>query len=178
MKILTAALVAGLAAQAPLIARDVPEAAFQAAGLVPLRVQLVLSRYQGDKKLSSAPYTLAVVANDKDRTVLRMGVDVPIPTGESAKYSYRSVGTNIDCTASGIEPGLYRLDLGVSETSIQTIDKAGAQVPTMSGVPALRSFSSTFNVLIRDGQTQQHTSATDPVTGEVLRVDVTVNVVK
>ena len=43
----------------------------------------------------------------------------------------------------------------------------------MAGIPAFRSFTSTFNVLLKDGQTAQHTAATDPVSGEVLRVDVT-----
>jgi hypothetical protein len=45
-------------------------------------------------------------------------------------------------------------------------------------MPAFRSFTSTFNVLMRDGQTQQHSSATDPVSGEVLRVEVSVAVLK
>jgi hypothetical protein len=39
---------------------------------VPLKVSLVFSRYQGDKKISSVPYTLWVTANES-RTSLRMG---------------------------------------------------------------------------------------------------------
>jgi hypothetical protein len=39
---------------------------------VPLRVQLVLARYQGDKKVSSLPYTLIVNAN-LGKTSLRIG---------------------------------------------------------------------------------------------------------
>jgi len=42
----------------------------------------------------------------------------------------------------------------------------------------LRSFNSSFQVLLRDGQTNQYTSATDPVTGEVTKIDVTLNVLK
>lgn len=164
----------------PLNARDLPGAGVQAPGPVQLRVQLVLSRYQGDKKVSSVPYTMSVVANDKDKTTLRMGVDVPVPQGpNAANYNYRSVGTNIDCSANSIDGGLFRLDLAVSESSIFVTEKEGAGAAgRVTGMPAFRSFTSTFNVLMRDGQTQQYTSATDPVSGEVLRVDVSVTVQK
>jgi hypothetical protein len=48
----------------------------------------------------------------------------------------------------------------------------------MQGIPAFRSFTSSFNLLLKDGQTAQHTAATDPISGEVIRVDVTLNVLK
>jgi len=48
----------------------------------------------------------------------------------------------------------------------------------VAGVPAFRSFTSSFNLLLKDGQAAQQTSATDPVSGEVLKIDVTVTVLK
>jgi len=42
----------------------------------------------------------------------------------------------------------------------------------------LRNFNSSFTLLLRDGQTAQVSSATDPISGEVLKVVVTLNVVK
>ena len=45
-------------------------------------------------------------------------------------------------------------------------------------MPAFRSFKSNFTVLLRDGQTTQYTSAVDPVSGEVMKIDVTLNVIK
>ena len=157
---------------------------------VPLRVQLVVSRQQGDKKISSIPYTLAVVANDNDKTSMRMGVDVPIPqtvisgagpntTVPQVSYNYRSVGTNIDCSARTIEGGWFKLDLAVSDTAVFMTEKGGTAAPTaLSSAPSIRSFTSTFNLLLKDGQTAQHMTATDPVSGEVLRVDVTLTVLK
>src|SRR5580765_5363504 len=44
-----------------------------------LKVQVVVSRYQGEKKISSQPYTLSVTANGP-RATLRTGVQVPVPT--------------------------------------------------------------------------------------------------
>jgi hypothetical protein len=165
------------------------EAVQSPARQIPLKVQLVVSRYQGEKKVSSLPYTIAVVANDGDKTSLRMGVDVPVPTTvfsgpkdgpaniPMTSYGYRSVGTNIDCGARTIDDGLFRLDIAIEDSSIFVQDKEST-AGRMPNTPSFRKFTSTFNLLLRDGQTVQHTSATDPVSGEVLRVDVTLNVLK
>jgi hypothetical protein len=106
-----------------------------------------------------------------------------IGEGNAAKssYSYRSVGTSIDCTARPVSGGVFRVMLAVSDTSVfmpeRTPDSASptSRVP---GVPAFRTFTSNFNLLLKDGQVAQHTAATDPVSGEVLRIDVTLSVIK
>jgi type II secretory pathway component GspD/PulD (secretin) len=187
-------IVLSLAAIAP--AAAAPElpgvAAAQSSSQVPLKVQIVVTRYQGEKKVSSVPYTLAVVANDGDKTSLRMGVDVPVPqtvftapakAGETTSvpttsYSYRSVGTNIDCTARSAEAGMFKLDLAVSDTSVFMTPREGSVTTAAAGVPAFRSFTSSFHMLLKDGQTAQHTTATDAVSGEVLKLDVTLTVLK
>ena len=158
---------------------------------VPLKVQLVVSRTQGNKQISSLPYTLSVVANDNDKTSLRMGVDVPIQqTGSGAatgglatipvsSYSYRSVGTNIDCSARTLEDGVFKLDLAVEDSSVFVPDQESAATTSRTlPMPSFRKFQSTFNLLLKDGQTAQHTAATDPVSGEVLRIEVTLTVLK
>jgi hypothetical protein len=157
---------------------------------IPLKVQLIVTRSQGEKKVSSIPYTLSVVANDNDKTSMRMRMDVPVPqtvfggggpntTVPTTSYNYRTVGTDIDCTARTVDGGFFKLDLAVSDSSVIIPEKqATAPASTIPGVPTFRSFTSTFNLMLKDGQTAQHTSATDPVTGEVLRVDVTVTVLK
>jgi hypothetical protein len=160
---------------------------------IPLKVQLVVSRYLGEKKVSSLPYTLSVVANDNDKTSLRMGVEVPIAntvfspatpggtqTTPMTSFNYRSIGTNIDCSARTLEEGLFKLDLAVEDSSVFVADKDSAGLGRTPGVPApsIRNFKSTFNLLLKDGQTATHTAATDPVSGEVLRIDVTATVLK
>ena len=149
--------------------------------LVPLKVQLVVSRYAADKKVSSLPYTLWVTANDKKPTSVRMGVQVPYATttisgtGETQSYSYRDVGTNIDCLAVGQADGLFSLDITLNDSSVGFDSK---ESQTLKGAPAFRNFKSNFNILLKDGQTAQYASATDPVNGETLKLDVTLNVLK
>jgi hypothetical protein len=156
--------------------------------LVPLKVTLVFARYQGEKKISSVPYTLFVTANLNDRTSLRMGNQVPVPTtvfgantpggaasGPQTSYQYREVGTNIDCSAQTAGDGYYRITLTVQDSSVAFPEGDAAARVT---APTFRSFSSTFNILLRDGQTVQYTSAADQISGQVVKLDATVNVQK
>lgn len=171
--------------------QEKPTSAPEPAGAVALRVSVVISRYQGEKKIGSLPYVFGVTTND--RTNLRMGSDVPIvsrapKTGDAPfpNVSYRSVGTNIDCIAFPPGPGgVFKLTLTIEDSSVHLDpgQKPGAPggsfIPGMvNDFPSFRTFRTNFGALLRDGQTMQHTSATDPVSGEVMRVDVTLNVMK
>jgi hypothetical protein len=152
----------------------------------PIQVQVVVSRYQGEKKVSSLPYSLSVNP-DSRKTSLRMGSEVPISTtiqpvaparGEKpaspiSSFTYRSIGTNIDCSA--IAAGnQFRLTLEIEDSSVYPDDQPRA----LKGVPMFRSFKLSNTLLLRDGQSTQLTSAADKVSGEVLKVDVTLTVVK
>lgn len=159
----------------------------QAAAPVSLKVSLVFSRYQGDKKISSVPHTLWVTANDQ-RMSLRMGTQIPVTTSVIGKegertqsYNYKDVGTNIDCAANSAGDGGYRLTITIEDSSVYYPDPSDAAVRSTTastGAPAFRSFHSTFPVVLRDGQTAQMTSATDPVSGQVVKLDITINVQK
>lgn len=149
--------------------------------LVPLKVTVTLSRYQGDKRISSMPYALGVTANSPKAT-LRMGIEVPVPTSGNtpvSSVSYKSVGTNIDCGASTDEaaPGLFQLTLVVSDSSVG-LNTGEKRAGIATDMPVFRNFNSSFTAMLRDGQTTQYTSATDPVTGEVMKIDVTVALMK
>jgi type II secretory pathway component GspD/PulD (secretin) len=171
-----------------------PAAAKQAAPSTrqtPLKVQFVLSRVQGEKKISSMPYTLGVLSNGR-QTNMRMGSSVPVVTTvfssasktdttasiPTSSYQYREVGTNIDCTATDTGNGSYALTIAVEDSWIQpeTGDKASARVAR--DVPVFRRFSANFAMLLRDGQTMQYASVTDPISGEVMRIDVTLTLAK
>src|SRR5262249_54881336 len=141
--------------------------------------------------LSSLPYVLWVTSVPEgaaaDRTSLRMGVKIPViqtlfgkdgAVAVPASYNYQDVGTNIDCAAHSIGDGTFKLNLTVTDSSIYFPDKDKATIPMTPSVPSFRNFTSSFNILLRDGQTAQYTTATDQVSGEVLKVDATLNVLK
>jgi hypothetical protein len=149
-----------------------------------LKVLVVLSRYDGERKLASMPYTLLVNAGDRDnRVTLRMGVALPV-TGVGANgptITVHDIGTNMDCTASPTDDGRFRIGLAVNQSSVYETDQKHLQatIPRPGDSTQLvRSFTSSFSLLLRDHETGQSIAATDPVTGEVMRIDVTLTVVK
>lgn len=152
---------------------------------VPLNVLVVLSEYDGEKKLSSLPYQISVVSDAPAPRVssVRMGIKVPIVT-QGTQVQYMDVGTDLDCTASSIEDGRFHLNLSVRRSSVysvgperKSIDWAPGDAP-ISAQPLVREFRTQYNLLLRDGQTAQSTTATDPVSGRVLKVEVTLNRLK
>jgi len=157
--------------------------------LVPLDVQVVVSRYQGDKKVSSLPYALAVNANDRATSSIRMGAQVPFAAFPGSKdpggakppgpgmVNYRTIGTNIDCFARTMEDGRFQVNVTVEDSWIYE-NPTSSVTPSAAGEPVIRSFRSANTLVMRDGQTRQFTTATDRVNGEVMRIEVTVRVVK
>jgi hypothetical protein len=167
-------LIAALAGSPVAVAQEKPAP-------VPLKVQLVVSRYAADKKISSLPYTLWVTANDRNSktTSVRMGVQVPIVTtivNDKTGQSFSVIPVSrcrhehrLQCHESGrwhlqSRRQVERL-LGELRHEGSRADAEGG-----SGVP---EFTSNFSILLKDGQTAQYASATDPVSGETLKVDVT-----
>ena len=181
----TAARAQDKPAAAPVAAKPTPPPT------VPLRVQIVISRYQGEKKISSMPYTLSVNAgaNGTNRASIRMGAQVPVmmmmmaaPVVEGQKVptagpiQYKDVGTNIDCDAQAIEDGRFRIQVNVDDSSVYPDDQKRDLVT--SGSPSFRSFRATDSMMLRDGATSQFTAAVDKVSGETVKIDVTLTVVK
>ncbi len=166
--------------------------------LTPLSVDIVVSRFQGDKKVSSLPYTLAVNANElagnsvggAGIAQLRMGANVPVPTLAAPKdvvagpagpmpgpVNYQDIGTSIDCNAQRMKDGGFQLRISVQDTSVYT-NIQDKTTPTVGEMPVFRKFSSTNMLVMKDGQTREFTAATDRVNGEVVRIAVTLRVVK
>ena len=152
--------------------------------ITPLKLQVVITKYDGEKKMSSLPYSLSLGSNDA-ATTLKIGTQVGVPTVSSTisdgrlssqntqvAYTYYDVGIQIDCRAVTTADGRYRLDLSITDKSLYP-DQAQTRT---SAIPTLRSFASNSSIVLRDGQTTQFSTATDRVTGEVFRVDVTLTV--
>jgi hypothetical protein len=151
-----------------------------------LRVDIVLTEYDGAKKISSLPYTIYTASEPTPRrgsSNLRMGVRVPVPTGAegSLSFTYMDVGTNIDCYASSLGDGSYDLGVHVNRSSIYTAtqgETGSKEIHPRPDTPVIRNFNTQFDVALRDGETKEGTSATDPLNGHVLKISVTLHVEK
>ena len=64
--------------------------------------------------------------------------------------------------------------------SISVEERSVVQQPQTAagGVPVIRNFEAQNSLVLRDGQTRQFTAASDRVTGEIIKIDVTLKVVK
>lgn len=188
----TIALVFAFALASSVIVRSqekpaAPAAAKPAPTAIPLRVQVLVSRFEGEKKLSSLPYTLSV--NAGSRGTLRMGAKVPVNMMMTANMpkdfpqggpiQYQDVGTSIDCYVSTVQDdGRYRIEITIEDSSVYGDAPNPADNKPAPGNPSFRSFRASDSMALRDGQTSQFTTATDKVSGEIVKVDVTLTVVK
>ena len=169
----------------------------------PAKLQIVLTEYDGTKKISSMPYSIPFILSRAALTSsLRMGVRVPVnsttsKTGESS-LTYVDVGTNID--VSNIDyrmnqshilstPGRFSIQLKLDRSSlyVPSRDKDGhidggkdwtAGEPPPGDEPMIRQFRGDVTLLLRDGQEAEATVATDPLTGRVLKVEAILSVLK
>jgi hypothetical protein len=154
-----------------------------------LKLTVVISRFNGDKKVGSLPFVVMVVPgydrdHDGSQSNLQMGAEVPMGqttrTDEknvsSTSWSYRSIGTSLVASSKGAnDVGQYSVNLQVNDSQVMSDNPDVAK----SARPAsFQNFSSNSRLLLRDGQTVQYTAATDKTSGEVAKLDVTLNVIK
>ena len=135
-----------------------------------VKVDIVLSRANGNKTLSSLPYALNVT--EGMATHLRLGSQVPIPQGPS--ISYQNVGSGIDCDVRVLEDGRYRLALTLDDSSV-------AEGPAPQGLPdmpVIRSYRVENLLILRSGEATTFNVATDKVSGDTIRAQVTVTALK
>jgi hypothetical protein len=164
----------------------------------PAQVDVVLTRYQGDKKTSSLPFSLMLTAGPRGSTVsIRMGVDVPVGTAssnvtqtsnanssnpravETARVvtEYRNIGTSIDSYVSRVDETNYSVYVNVSDSALFSADPG--KIPTGTSDPAaFRTFSTQNTLPMKDGQTRLFGVATDKITGETLRIEVKLTILK
>jgi hypothetical protein len=159
----------------------------------PVKVQVVFTEFEGDKKVKSLPYILYVNAPDMPElkpgwVKLRVGSRVPIYTGgNTGSMTYLDVGTNIDARSAYFSDGHLSLQMKIERSWVE----GGASVPvaksdgsvseTSSGhfqEPIIRQFVSELDLKLREGQSVESTMATDPLSGKVLKIDVSFTLVK
>jgi len=159
-----------------------------AASSIPAKLQVVFAEYEGDKKVKSLPYILYVTAanNPHYSKKLRIGSRVPVLTGKEGGLQYLDVGTNIDAQVTRTADARFNLELVLERSWVEGEVFANMEGTTKGAEPSaspfkqpiIRQFKTDLELFLRDGQTVESTMATDPLSGKVLRVEVTLNIVK
>jgi hypothetical protein len=148
-----------------------------------VKVQVVLSRYEGDRKTSSLPFTMLATA-DGGLAQIRTGSQVPIVSGTAApnadklNFQYIDVGTNVDVTVKTTENGRFNVILNFQDRSAMDKVPLAGSVSNPITAPVLRNFLYVNSVLLKDGESKQFVAASDKASGEMIKIDVTLNVEK
>jgi len=153
---------------------------------LPIKVQIVFTEFEGDKKVKSLPYTMDLNASDSPELRLggwakmRIGSRVPVYVGNN-QMQYIDVGTNIDARGAYSGAGHLLLQLNVErswvegEVSVPVTKPDTASSEPPSGhfrEPIIRGFKSELELKLREGQSIESTMATDPISGKLLKVEV------
>jgi len=172
-----------------------------------LKIQVTITEHEGEKKVTNLPYTFFLRAGEggptSPWTKLRTGSRVPVATGSfqssggggstavnplvNTQFQYIDVGTNIDARAVAADDGRYDLSLNLERSWVEgSVTIPGDKQTTTPGdvnsglfkQPIIRQFKTEFTLPMHDGQTSLCTQSTDPGSGRVLTISVTMNVVK
>jgi hypothetical protein len=101
--------------------------------------------------------------------------------------TYLDVGTNIDARSAYFSDGHLSLQMKIERSWVE----GGASVPVAKSdgsvseasrghfqEPIIRQFVSELDLKLREGQSVESTMATDPLSGKVLKIDVSFTLVK
>jgi hypothetical protein len=157
---------------------------------IPVKLIVVLTENDGEKKVASLPYTILVNSEPGGQsghagysTFTRVGVRVPVPSGgKEGQSTFVDVGSNIDCGVQAEEDGRFTVRLNFERSSlyfqgrgeekgtIKTVETGQQYIPTIRAQSLL--------VTVREGQSLEVLTATDPLNGHVFRLNLTLNVQK
>ena len=150
-------------------------------GVEPLEIRVVLSRFDGDRQLASQPYSMMVT--NPHPTRLRMGVRTPIPVTSIAKpesaesptttsFQYQDLGTHIDIArVRRVDDERYLVQMSVESSFVYTLpadretDSSAKPLP-----PVVRTFSMSLAPVLSLGEALETVTSTDPISGEVIKV--------
>ncbi len=156
-----------------------------------VNVLVVFTEYEGEKKVSSEPFSLLVETRQNirqsERSKLRVGMRVPLLVhGKEGtpQTQYHNIGTEIDVVGQALGDGRYRVVLILRRAGIyapgpdrKATDWSLGDQP-LRDTPILRDFNTEFTLILRDGQTLQGHAATDSVSGRMMKIHVTLGAVK
>jgi hypothetical protein len=156
-----------------------------------LKVQVVLTENEGEKKVANLPYTFFLKAPDANSplpswTMLRIGSRVPVYAGKEGGMQYIDIGTNIDARAKSTDSGRFDVFLKLErswvegEVSVATGGAPGAtdQNAPRFKEPIIRQFKTDLDLTMHDGESIQTAQAADPLSARILSITVSINVVK
>jgi len=180
-KILTAGAAALVLASTLALAEDAPDAkAAEEPGPL-LRLEVVMTRSQGDTVIARLPYSLLLNGGGPNAMVFG-GLQLPIVARHEGSNTvmFKNAGGKVWARAWALEEDRFKVELGAELGGVYPTngDAAAEETEDVPAAPVLRSFSANATITLRDGQSMVFFDSADPITGETARAEVTLHVVK
>jgi|SRR5580692_1314407 hypothetical protein len=167
---------------------DTPKAEVET---TPIKVQIVFAEFEGDKKTKSLPYVMYMNSPDSNElktgwVKFRIGSRIPVYVGKD-QMQYMDIGTNVDARSAYMADGHVLLQLTLErswvegEVSVPVTKSEPSSTDTAGGhfqEPIVRGFKSELDLKLREGQPVESTMATDPISGKVMKVEVSFSLAK
>jgi hypothetical protein len=139
-----------------------------------LRVEFRETRERGQSTAATQLSTLALHADAKPaRIFVGTLVRYTVVDRDAPTTTFRNAGVDGRVTVTTLPDGRYRVDARLEKASV-LVPSAGTTASAAGDNPVLLVVRGESKLAIREGETVPFASAVDPVTGEVVRIDVTV----
>ena len=139
-----------------------------------LRVQFRETRERGQSTTATQLSTLALHADAKPaRIFVGTLVTYTVADRDAPTTTFRNAGVDGRVTVVTLPDGRYRVDARLEKAWVLA-PSAGTAAPATGDNPVLQVVRGESKLTLREGETVPFASAVDPVTGEVVRIDLTV----
>jgi len=151
---------------------------------VGLKLLIVVSESDGEKKVSSVPYTmyLEVFDHGGPGTKVRLKSEYYLCCRKEGELVRFEGDTNIDVRAKNLGDGRFEISGVIIRSWPESHDPSSGDKQAGSAakpeMPTQKTLQAEFNLLMRDGQALQAVNASDSGTGRVLTITATINLIK
>jgi Flp pilus assembly secretin CpaC len=139
-----------------------------------LRLQFQETRQRGDVATVSRTSTLLLHA-DADAAYLFVGRQLAITQNEkeTATTNFKNVGVMLKVKVAALPEGRYRLEAEYEDSQKRGLAVERAPGPVTAGNPVLQIVKARSGLTLREGESVPFASAVDPITGEIVQVQLT-----
>ncbi len=169
----------GVCAWVVLLAAGTPASASDEAERAPgqrLRLEFREVRQRGELASATRPSALVIHA-DAGQARLFVGTQLSITQQESGSTTttFKNAGVAVRASLAALPDGGYRLDAEYEDSQKRGLAVERAPGPVTGGNPVLQVVKARSQLVVREGESVPFASAVDPVTGELVRVELTLS---
>jgi hypothetical protein len=138
-----------------------------------LRVVFQQTRWRGEAKTAARSYALALHADGEPaRIFLGIQAGISVSDRDAPAMTFKNAGVEARVRATTLADGRYRLDARFEDGSVLAPELETTDSAPGGANPILRIVRGESHLTLREGETVPFAAVVDPVSGELVRLDV------